>query len=47
MDFLEIKKLLYDAIAKVDLASKELNDDFHSKELKQISSRLFEIVYDL
>lgn len=47
MELQEIKKMLYDAIANVDLAADELNDSFHSKELKQISSKLFEIAYDL
>lgn len=48
MELLAIKEKLLDAIALIDQAAKALGeDDFHSEELKRISSRLFEIEYDL
>lgn len=46
MTLLEIKNLLLDASALVDIAAKELGDE-HGKRLKEIEREIFDIMYDL
>lgn len=47
MTLLEIKNLLLDASALVDIAAKELGYDEHGKRLKEIEREIFDIMYDL
>ena len=48
MTLLEIKNLLLDASALVDIAAKELgHENEHGKRLKEIEREIFDIMYDL